>query len=50
MQKITFQKVTQQGIRNIGPCAMTLAGAEGLDAHKRAVEIRLEAISREEEK
>ena len=50
MQKITFQKVTQQGIRNIGPCAMTLASAEGLDAHKRAVEIRLQAISREEAK
>lgn len=44
MQKITFQKVTPQGIQNIGPCAVTLAGAEGLDAHKAAVEIRLQAV------
>ena len=46
MQKITFQKVTQQGINNIGQCAMTLADAEGLDAHKRAVEVRLQNIER----
>jgi histidinol dehydrogenase len=44
MQKITFQKVTPQGIQNIGPCAVTLADAEGLDAHKAAVEIRLQAV------
>ncbi len=46
MQKITFQKVTPQGIRNIGQCAMTLAKAEGLDAHSRAVEVRLLNIQR----
>ncbi|MBT8140908.1 MAG: histidinol dehydrogenase [Gammaproteobacteria bacterium] len=45
MQKITFQKVSPQGIQNIGPCAMKLAHAEGLDAHKRAVEIRLNALA-----
>ncbi len=48
MQKITFQKVSAQGIQNIGPCAMVLADAEGLDAHKRAVEVRLQNIEREE--
>jgi len=46
MQKITFQKVTPQGIKNIGMCAITLANAEGLDAHKRAVEVRLQNLSR----
>ena len=46
MQKITFQKVTAQGIQNIGYCAMVLADAEGLDAHKRAVEVRLQNIER----
>lgn len=46
MQKITFQKVTPKGIQNIGYCAMVLADAEGLDAHKRAVEVRLQNIER----
>ena len=46
MQKITFQKVSQQGIQNIGNCAMILADAEGLDAHKRSVEVRLQNIER----
>ena len=46
MQKITFQKITPLGIQNIGQCAMTLAKAEGLDAHSRAVEVRLLNIQR----
>jgi len=35
MQRTTFQEATPTGIQNIGNCAMVLAGAEGLDAHKR---------------
>jgi len=46
MQKTSFQKVTQQGIQNIGPCAMTLADAEGLDAHSRAVAMRLDVLAK----
>lgn len=39
---ITVQEATRAGIANAGPCAVTLAQAEGLTAHARAVELRLE--------
>lgn len=39
---ITVQEATRGGIANAGPCAATLAHAEGLTAHARAVELRLE--------
>lgn len=39
---ITVQEATRMGIANAGPCAATLAHAEGLQAHARAVELRLE--------
>lgn len=41
VKKITFQKLTKEGLKNIGPAVMTMAAAEGLDAHKKAVAIRL---------
>jgi histidinol dehydrogenase len=40
---ISTQRVSQKGNRAIGPCAVTLARCEGLDAHANAVSIRLEA-------
>jgi histidinol dehydrogenase len=40
---MTVQEVARQGIEAIGPCAVELARAEGLDAHLRAVALRLEA-------
>jgi histidinol dehydrogenase len=40
---ITVQEVQPQGLAAIGPCAVELATAEGLDAHRRAVTLRLEA-------
>ncbi|MGI8410224.1 MAG: histidinol dehydrogenase [Pyrinomonadaceae bacterium] len=43
-KKITFQKLTADGIRNLGPTIEQLARAEGLYAHERAVSIRLEMI------
>ncbi len=39
---ISVQSVTRSGLAAIGPCAMTLARAEGLEAHARAVSLRLE--------
>ncbi len=42
---ITVQEVQPQGLRAIGPCAVELATAEGLDAHRLAVALRLEAIA-----
>jgi histidinol dehydrogenase len=41
VKKITFQKLSKEGIRNIGATIETMAEAEGLDAHKNAVSIRL---------
>jgi histidinol dehydrogenase len=41
---ITVQEVRSDGLAAIGPCAVELARAEGLDAHRRAVESRLEAL------
>lgn len=39
---ISTQSVTRAGLAAIGPCAVTLARAEGLEAHARAVLRRLE--------
>jgi histidinol dehydrogenase len=41
VKKITIQKLTQQGINSIGPAIELMAQAEGLEAHKNAVTIRL---------
>ena len=44
IKKITFQKITQKGILNLGKTIETMAQAEGLEAHKNAVSIRLKYI------
>ena len=41
---ITMQRLTEEGIRNIGPTVETMAAVEELDAHKRAVTTRLSAL------
>lgn len=43
-RKITFQHLTEEGIRNIGHAVETMAAAESLDAHKNAMTVRLDAI------
>jgi histidinol dehydrogenase len=45
VKKITFQKITVDGLRNLGPAIETMAAAEGLEAHRRAVSIRSEVIN-----
>jgi len=40
VKKITYQKLTKEGLGNITPTVATMAAAEGLDAHKNAVLIR----------
>ncbi|SDY95963.1 histidinol dehydrogenase [Lysobacter sp. yr284] len=42
---ITVQEVQPRGLQEIGPCALVLAQAEGLDAHHAAVALRLAALS-----
>ena len=44
MTSLTLQTATSKGIANIGPCAVTLAEAEGLEAHARAARLRLAAL------
>ena len=41
VKKITFQQISKLGIQNIGKTIITMAEAEGLDAHANAVKIRL---------
>ena len=41
LKYITFQKLTEQGIQNIGPVVEVMAKAEGLEGHARAVRVRL---------
>ncbi len=44
MKKITFQKITPEGLLNIGPAIEEMAGTEQLEAHKNAVTIRLKSL------
>ncbi len=41
VKKITFQKLSEQGLKNIGQAVITMAEAEGLKAHAQAVRVRL---------
>lgn len=41
VKKVTFQHITPEGIKNIGPTIETLAELEGLQAHRNAVSVRL---------
>jgi histidinol dehydrogenase len=47
-KKITFQRITKQGLVSLGPSIETLAKAESLDAHANAVRIRLEASKKDQ--
>lgn len=43
IKKITFQHISASGLQRIGPTVEILAGAEGLQAHKNAITIRLKS-------
>lgn len=43
IKKITFQHISPQGLTAIGPAVEILAEAEGLQAHKNAITIRLKS-------
>ena len=44
VKKITYQKLTPAGLQAIGAAVETMAAAEGLDAHKNAITIRLQTL------
>ncbi|MCC7200336.1 MAG: histidinol dehydrogenase [Gammaproteobacteria bacterium] len=45
-RRITVQELTEEGIRDLGPVAQTLALMEGLDAHANAVTVRLARLAK----
>lgn len=42
VKKITYQKITKEGLQKLGPAVEIMAEAEQLTAHKNAVSVRLE--------
>jgi histidinol dehydrogenase len=45
VKKITFQRLNTEGLKNLGQTVVTMAEAEQLKAHARAVEVRLESLN-----
>ncbi len=43
-RKVTFQHLTAEGVRRIGPAVELMAEAEQLDAHKNAMTLRLSTL------
>jgi histidinol dehydrogenase len=43
-KRITVQELSADGLRALGPTAITLSAMEGLDAHGNAVKVRLETL------
>ncbi|QRG36932.1 histidinol dehydrogenase [Candidozyma auris] len=41
---ITSQNVTKEGLKSIGKAVMTLAAVEGLEAHRNAVQVRMDKL------
>jgi histidinol dehydrogenase len=46
LKAITFQKIDEKGIQKIGPAIELMAAAEGLEAHKNAVSLRLNSLKK----
>lgn len=44
LRKMTLQQITRDGLAALAPTIVTMAEAEGLDAHARAVTVRLENL------
>jgi histidinol dehydrogenase len=47
-KRMTVQELSADGLRKLAPTVVTMAEAEGLDAHKRAVTIRIEQLNQAE--
>lgn len=43
-KKITYQRLTPEGVRSLASTVMAMAKAEGLEAHSHAMEVRKEAL------
>ncbi|UCD60187.1 MAG: histidinol dehydrogenase [Flavobacteriaceae bacterium] len=47
-KSITFQRISESGMRNIGNTIEVMAEAEGLQAHKNAVSLRLQSLKKKQ--
>lgn len=48
-RKVTFQHITKEGVKNIGPAVEIMAENEQLIAHKNAMTVRLQALKNKAE-
>lgn len=44
IKKITFQKLSEEGVRNLGPIVEKMAECEQLQAHKNAMTVRIKSL------
>ncbi len=49
MKHITCSNLTSEGLRNVGSAVMQLAKVEELEAHRRAVEIRIQYMDKQKQ-
>ena len=47
LKRMTVQELTSDGLRDLGPVAVSIAELEGLDAHANAVQVRLAHLDRQ---
>lgn len=48
VKKVTFQKISREGLKKLGPAIEAMASAEKLEAHRMAVTVRLQKIIEED--
>lgn len=48
LKKITFQELSEFGLRNLGPAVMNMAAVEELEGHRNAVKIRFDYLSKKQ--
>lgn len=46
-KKMTYQHLTAEGVRQIGPAVMAMAEAEALEAHRYAMQVRMDSLGAE---
>jgi histidinol dehydrogenase len=47
IKKITFQSISAQGLKNIGPVIEKMAAAEGMEGHRNSTSVRLNRIKQD---
>jgi len=48
LKKITFQELSEYGLRNLGPAVMNMAAVEKLEGHRNAVKVRFDYLSKKQ--